>query len=121
MDEEILINNLTIGIWTLEEDGITFRISETTEGFIPNNLISYREILDDAEVWERIIHLAGKVWMNEKHLEHLMMAFSIKRRHLDIQFDENDLEELDLNTVEKSFEIINDVDVDDDLGWMDVM
>lgn len=114
MDEEFLIFKLTVGIWTIDNDGISTRMNQNLKNFIPNHYIRHPQIVDGIEVWEKVIHLSRKTWIDEDKLRDLLTAFSLKRRLLEIKTSNCELEKVDRNTIIMALKIMNE-----DLSWLD--
>lgn len=98
MDEEILINNLTIGIWTINDDGIIAKPLGWPEGNIGKSLIWKRDTNNNETVWELPFHLASKPWVTPKDLKDLIEISAIHRRLWPIRHHIEEINNIDEKT-----------------------
>jgi len=76
---------IKLGIWVVEEQGISCIHPMHRHSFISNEWINSTMISRNGIVWEFPIHFAHKIWTTEKMIKDLLTALSVKRSLLSIE------------------------------------
>lgn len=79
MDEEVIMQNLVVGIWTIHSDGISCTPKKLPKRQIGKSMIFKTMKVGSDFVWDLPIHLACQTWMTHENMKHLMQALSIYR------------------------------------------
>lgn len=95
MDEDVILQDLTVGIWTINCDGITCTPRNLPQRHIGRSMIFATMSVGSEVIWDLPIHLAFKTWMNQKDMINLMKALSIYRLLYPHPTDIEDISEMD--------------------------
>lgn len=77
MDEDVILEDLTVGIWTIHSDGISCKMPNRFNGHAGTaSILAKREVRNDT-VWDLPIHIAKKDWVSQNDIINLMQALVI--------------------------------------------
>lgn len=108
MEDEILLGNFKIGMWSVQHNGITYVQASGKEYLIHSSDLHCIKIVDDKEIWDYAIHLAGRTWCTQSCIEDYLKAMSINRLLNPIQLTTEIINRIDTNTFSLAIEIIKD-------------
>ena len=79
MDEDTFLNNLTIGMWKIENGQISYDLTGRNKLYITDDDLKFTRYIKDLEIWDMGIHFASRSWCCHQHLADLIKARSIIR------------------------------------------
>ncbi|GHA25566.1 hypothetical protein GCM10007103_03500 [Salinimicrobium marinum] len=107
MDEDMILEDLTVGIWTIHSDGISCKMPNRFKGHAGTaSILAKREVRNDT-VWDLPIHIAKKDWVSQNDIINLMQALVIYRGLFSIPRTSENLHQLDEKTTLIALDIVN--------------